>query len=362
MITIIEKKQSKSYRRHTIQHQQKMSLLLRSNLFRPLMGTNNLVALAAVTNKPAVAVFSGKIPRSFSSMNPKRSDQQQFENFNADNSDESDELELGKTNKEDVRMQGTSSDESEKKAVTTRSPSTPLFSRRHHRRHHPFFGRFDDILARDPFFEPFHRDPFFGSRANAVDSVFDRMLNGFPFPVTRSGSQSRHNAWTSLLRSSPAYEIKETDNMYEVAVQIPKGLQAPDLSVEVDEENDVIHISGMRKDEESEGSTEEDENKPRRKMMSETRFDKMFRMDGAIVNMEELTANFSDGLLVLKVPKFDADVLQPKKTKVSITENPHEDEGVATNEEVNQKTYSDEFDESDWAETGKKKPAEAKNV
>jgi hypothetical protein len=63
-------------------------------------------------------------------------------------------------------------------------------------------------------------------------------------------------------------------------------------------------------------------------------------------------------VLVLTAPKLELEP-EPEKTKhtiaISTTEKPYHDStgGVALEEEVVQKSYSDEFDESDWVETGK---------
>jgi HSP20 family molecular chaperone IbpA len=141
-----------------------------------------------------------------------------------------------------------------------------------------------------------------------------------------------------LVRSSPGYDIQESDGKYEISVQVPEGVSASDMTVELEHDGTVLHLSGARKVE-HEG------------MVSETRFDKRFTI-GPNVDSNQMTANLSEGVLVLTAPKLEPE--KPKHTIAITTEKPYYSTGeVALEEEVVQKSYSDEFDESDWVETGK---------
>lgn len=150
----------------------------------------------------------------------------------------------------------------------------------------PFhFGGFDDFFGPSPIF--------------ARDPVFDMM------PVIPNLFREDD---ARLLRSSPGYEINETDNQYQIAVDVP-GVKASDMKVSLEHEGRVLHISGGRKIEKDGAVTE-------------TKFDKRFTI-GDNVDTEKITANLADGVLVLKAPKIE------KKEKpafmIPITEGPLEE-------------------------------------
>ena len=146
-----------------------------------------------------------------------------------------------------------------------------------------------------------------------------------------------HHPDATLVRSlSPGYEIKENDETYEIAVQVPEGVKASDVAIELKNDGTVLYLSGERRQEDENGT-----------LISETRFEKFFSI-GSNVDRDNITANLSDGVLVLTAPKIETE----QKRKIAITENPH----VASEEELIHKSYSDESDESDWAEAGKITP------
>ena len=184
-------------------------------------------------------------------------------------------------------------------------------------RHH---SGFDDFFSGDPF-APFFSKPF-------RDPLFDfgvmPVLKRFP-----TGNMT-------LLRSSPGYEIKESDSTYEIAIDIPDEVHASDMKVELEENGTVLHVSGERKVEE-------------KNKVVQSRFEKLFTI-GSNIDTSKISANLADGVLVLQAPKLVADAEMTKQS-ITITEKPHEISG----EEVVQTNYSDEFDESDWAEEGKDK-------
>jgi HSP20 family protein len=252
--------------------------------------------LASTVIRPAVVAISGN--GNWFSTNPKRRDDELMNKNYSDSFDESDALEKGK----------------EKLVTHIEKKGSP---RRLARYNGPIFrpllsGGFDDFFS--PFFS---RDPF------APFFAHDDLM-----PVLRNFPRDPRK---TILRTSPGYEIKESEGSYEIVVDVPEGVGASDMNVEVND--DMIHLSGERKVEEG-------------GMMSETWFDKRFTI-GTNVDTDNITANFKDGVLVLKAPKVEVTV-PPKKT-IAITEDPHDD----IEEEVIQKSYSDAFDESDWVEAGK---------
>jgi HSP20 family protein len=111
-----------------------------------------------------------------------------------------------------------------------------------------------------------------------------------------------------LVRSSPGYEINEIDDTYQIAVDVP-GVKAEDMSVQLDNDGRVLNISGGRK-------------VVKDNTITETKFEKRFTI-GKNVDMEKVTANLADGVLVLSAPKIE------KKEKpvvnITITEGPPEE-------------------------------------
>lgn len=277
--------------------------LIRTNLFRlttrPVTGPVTLTVV-----RPVAVVLSG---RPLSSANPKAKKQRDEELYNdnySDEFDESDSLEKGKAES------GRRKSRWAEKALSQSRP----------RNAHPVFGPlFDDFMGRDPF------APLF-SRRHMMDP-FDHFM-----PVRRN-RPFEDSPGFELVRSSPSLEIKELDNEYEIQVDIPEGLTAADVSLEV--YDGYLHLTGKRR-------VDEDGR------VSETRFERLFSV-GDNVNVDEIKANLSDGTLVVKAPKVEVETGKNKIT-IPITETPV----LPDEEEVKQKAFGDEFDESDWAETGKK--------
>jgi HSP20 family molecular chaperone IbpA len=279
--------------------------MMHSNLYRRSNRLSPKLALAAV--RPAAVIFSGKLS-SFSTLKRGGDDKVYSDTF-PDAFDESDSLEVGKKtlNKEhDGRAEsGTSSISNRQSAVGPRARDNDRIFR-------SLFGGFDDFFAHPSLMS---RDPFapFFSRHHSPDSN------------------------TTLLRSlSPGYEIKEHDGTYEIAVHVPDGVKASDVELELEHNGTVLNVSGERRQEDEDG-----------KLVSAMRFGKRFTI-GTNVDTDNITANLSNGVLVLTAPKIENE----KKRSIVITEKPH----VASEDEMKHKSFSDECDESDWAEAGKVTP------
>jgi HSP20 family protein len=263
--------------------------MIRSTLHQLAISNTPFLQLGIAVAKPAAAVLAGKL-RYFST-SPRHDEEIVDKNFSSE-FDESDSLEVGKTER-------------------------PARLQRRSGRRPDFFARsiFDDPFFRRSGFDDLFRDPFAPFFSRREDPFLDIM------PVLRANLDPRK----TLLRSSPGYEIKELDKSFEIEVRIPEGLKAKDLKIEV--EDNVLHLSGMREDEHR-----------------VTRFEKLFTV-GANVDLEKMTATFQDGVLSLEAPKLE--VLPEKRKSIKITE------GTRSPEDIVNATYSDEFDESDWAEKGK---------
>lgn len=160
----------------------------------------------------------------------------------------------------------------------------------------PLLSGFDD------FFSPFlsRHDSFFRDPFAPFFSQHDDLM-----PVLRNDIPRDPHSF--LLRTSPGYEIKENKGSYEIAIDVPEGVGASDMNVQVND--DVIHLSGERK-------VEKDD------FVSKTRFDKRFAI-GTNVDTDNITANLKDGVLILKAPKLEA--TEPPKKTIAITEDPHDD-------------------------------------
>jgi HSP20 family molecular chaperone IbpA len=269
-----------------------------TTLWPKLAGGSSTIAL------PAIAVGLSNAPFS-TSPKQQRSDGKSDELYQksySDAFDESDALETGKQTKDAANATKESVKKLPKVAKTKKSHQIDLFRT-------SFFDGFDDAFARDPFFAPFF------DRAGRT-RMFDPLpvLRNFPF----------NPAMSTLLRSSPGYEIKQQDDgTYEIAMDIPEGVKPADIKVEMD--GNYLHVSGHKSD----GMT--------------VRFDKRFAI-GKDVDVNQMKANFADSTLVVTAPK-----VQIATVSIPITQKPHS----MSQEEVVQTNYSDAFDESDVLEAGK---------
>ncbi len=106
----------------------------------------------------------------------------------------------------------------------------------------------------------------------------------------------------NLLHSSPRYEVSENSKQFRLAVDVP-GVKADDIKVDLEHNGRVLHMKGHRKVE-KENSFEE------------YKFEKRFTL-GNDIDADKLTANLSDGVLVLTAPKKEKE--EPKATTVPIT-------------------------------------------
>lgn len=215
---------------------------------------------------------------------------------------------------------------------------------------------FDDVFTRDPFFAPFfQQDPFERLRKRMMMDHHDMIM-----PVLRSELPS---SFSKLVQSSPGYEIKETENAYEIAMDVPPEIRAEDLNVEVVQNGPsgqvALRITGERRSTTSSDASDkeiDDKNKSST-ATSMMRFTKQFTI-GNQVDAEHLQANFADGCLVVRAPKLEPVVASKENTRqIPISTRPHA-EMLLTDEELKYKNFNDAFDESDWAETGKRTTAQ----
>lgn len=91
-----------------------------------------------------------------------------------------------------------------------------------------------------------------------------------------------------ITQVSPRYEITNNDEVLKIAIDAP-GLKPEDINVSIDDDNQVISISGHR-----ESSSENYQFK--------SRFSQSFYLDPA-VDVEKFSATLNNGVLIVSAPK-----------------------------------------------------------
>ncbi|MGP1382487.1 MAG: Hsp20/alpha crystallin family protein [Thainema sp.] len=109
------------------------------------------------------------------------------------------------------------------------------------------------------------------------------------------------------LSFSPAAELEETDDNYQLKLEIP-GMEPKELNVEVTAES--VSISGERKSEKTEES-----NGSTRSEFRYGRFQRVIPLPGRIDN-QNVTADYKNGVLHLTLPKAEDE--KNKVVKVSL--------------------------------------------
>ena len=147
-----------------------------------------------------------------------------------------------------------------------------------------------------PFFD---RDSFL----TPFDKMFDQMVETqFPDVVRHVGVKPYgHTAY-------PKVNVYEYDDKIGIIAEIP-GLDKKQLNVEV--EDGILTISGDKHSAfESEGA------KVLRKELKESSFKRQFEL-GELLDGDNISANFKDGILSIDVPKTEPE--KPKKKFVKIS-------------------------------------------
>ena len=147
-----------------------------------------------------------------------------------------------------------------------------------------------------PFFD---RDSFL----TPFDKMFDQMVESqFPDVVRQVGIKPYGNT------AYPKVNVYEYDDKVGIVAEIP-GLDKKQLNVEV--EDGILTISGDKH------STFENEGaKVLRKELKESSFKRQFEL-GELLDGDNISANFKDGILSISVPKTEPE--KPKKKFVKIS-------------------------------------------
>ena len=147
-----------------------------------------------------------------------------------------------------------------------------------------------------PFFD---RDSFL----TPFDKMFDQMVESqFPDVVRQVGVKPYGNT------AYPKVNVYEYDDKIGIVAEIP-GLDKKQLNVEV--EDGVLTISGDKHSAfENEGA------KVLRKELKESSFKRQFEL-GELLDGDNISANFKDGILSIDVPKTEPEIPKKKFVKIS---------------------------------------------
>ena len=145
----------------------------------------------------------------------------------------------------------------------------------------------------------FDRDDFL----TPFDKMFDQMVESqFPDVVRQVGIKPYGNT------AYPKVNVYEYDDKIGIIAEIP-GLDKKQLNVEV--EDGVLTISGDKHSAfENEGA------KVLRKELKESSFKRQFEL-GELLDGDNISANFKDGILSIDVPKTEPEKPQKKFVKIS---------------------------------------------
>ena len=146
------------------------------------------------------------------------------------------------------------------------------------------------VIDRDSFLTPF-------------DKMFDDII-GKSFPEINK--QVGVNPFQGT--AYPKVNVYEYDDKVGVIAEIP-GLDKKDLNVEV--EDGVLTIAGEKHN----GIIDEAKAKVLRRELKQSSFKRSFTL-GDLLDGENITANFKDGILSVEIPKIEPEL--PKKSIVKI--------------------------------------------
>ena len=147
-----------------------------------------------------------------------------------------------------------------------------------------------------PFFD---RDSFL----TPFDKMFDQMIEAqFPNVVQQVGVKPYQGT------AYPKVNVYEYDDKIGIVAEIP-GLDKKQLNIEV--EDGVLTVSGDKH-----GVHEDDGAKVIRRELKSSSFKRSFEL-GDLLDGDNISANFKDGVLSISVPKVEPE--KPKKKFVKIS-------------------------------------------
>ena len=142
------------------------------------------------------------------------------------------------------------------------------------------------------------------SVATFMDDFFDSSLERFFGLNGSSGMRGRGGR-----SSSPAINIKETDEAFTLEVAVP-GMKKEDFNIDV--EDNALIISAEQQEE-----NEDKQDNYHRREFSYSSFRRSFSLPDN-VNDEDISAKYEDGLLCIELPKKTPEQEESKKRKIDI--------------------------------------------
>ena len=139
-------------------------------------------------------------------------------------------------------------------------------------------------------------DDFFDS---SMERFFNNQLSG---SSGRSGQTGRH--------SSPAINIRETEDAYQLEVAAP-GLKKEHFNIDI--EDNTLVISAEQQDE-----SEDKQDNYHRREFSYSSFRRSFSLPDNVSD-EDISAKYENGLLCVELPKQTPEQEEAKKRKIDIS-------------------------------------------
>lgn len=140
-------------------------------------------------------------------------------------------------------------------------------------------------------------------------SIMSDMINEF----LNSFIPSERNSITNLSTGYPKCDIKEYPEKFQIEMHIP-GMKKQDVNIEYDSDNQFLIVSGNK----SNTVKQENVNYIRRQL-KKSQFKRVFYIPKDQIDNKEIKAQFSDGVLILDIPKvLKAKNVNPKTQKIEI--------------------------------------------
>ena len=131
-------------------------------------------------------------------------------------------------------------------------------------------------------------------RHQAGNRILDHMSEIFSIPVPlNSLIEQQKRQITNMYHTSaasPRYDIADNDNKMELSLDLP-GVSANDVTLTLLEAGKILKVTGSRKYR-ANGET------------AITEFDQMFTIDPSILDISNIEARLTDGVLVITAPKL----------------------------------------------------------
>merc|ERR1712232_281635 len=129
------------------------------------------------------------------------------------------------------------------------------------------------------------------------------------------------DATNLIMRSktmSKRREIVESPDKYEIFIDVPEGMDAKDITLELVRNEEVLHLSGVHKAE-------------KENIVSESRISRMFTL-GKNADASKISAKLSDGVVEVTVPKVEVDKVKESR-KIEISEEKGRKKNKAADED-----------------------------